>query len=452
MRRPMMAGIALLAALASRSAEEVQLTRTPHGHVLTNVNVWSPDAQWIAYDVRTGDRFDGDRIERVNVRTGEVRLVYASRAGAKCGVVTYHPSEAAVVFILGPERPTPDWDYASSRRRGVLVDVERPDDPKPLDAMNYAPPFVPGALRGGSHVHVFSPDGAWISFTYDDDVLSRLDARSDAPPHEPNQRNVGVMVPSAPVRVARSHPRNHDGGYFAAIVSRTVASPEPGSDEIVRACEEGWVGRSGYTRADGTQQHRALAFQGTVVAANGSRHAEVFLLDLPADATQPGDGPLQGTEWTRPAPPQDVRQRRLTFTAASRFPGVATSPRHWLRASPDGSQIAFLMRDDEGVVQLWTVSPQGGSPRRVTRNVHPIASAFTWSPDGKGIAHVMDGSVCVTDMPTGETRRLTRRREGEQAPSALACVYSPDGKWIAYTRNVPTDGAAFAQVFVVAAP
>ena len=39
-----------------------------------------------------------------------------------------------------------------------------------LDAMNYAPPFTPGALRGGSHVHVFSPDGAWVSNTYEDDV------------------------------------------------------------------------------------------------------------------------------------------------------------------------------------------------------------------------------------------------------------------------------------------
>ena len=41
-------------------AEERQLTHAPHGHVLTNVNVWSPDGRWIVYDVRTVDSvFDG---------------------------------------------------------------------------------------------------------------------------------------------------------------------------------------------------------------------------------------------------------------------------------------------------------------------------------------------------------------------------------------------------------
>lgn len=67
-----------------------------------------------------------------------------------------------------------------------------------------------------------------------------------------------------------------------------------------------------------------------------------------------------------PAPPAGVRQRRLTFTAERRFPGLATSPRHWLRTSPDGSAIACLMKDDEGVVQLWLVSPNSGEPRQLT--------------------------------------------------------------------------------------
>src|SRR4051794_11101269 len=47
---------------------ERQLTTAPHGHILTNTNVWSADGKWIAYDVRSdveGSAFDGDRIERV---------------------------------------------------------------------------------------------------------------------------------------------------------------------------------------------------------------------------------------------------------------------------------------------------------------------------------------------------------------------------------------------------
>ncbi|SUB14181.1 Protein of uncharacterised function (DUF3748) [Pantoea agglomerans] len=46
------------------------------------------------------------------------------------------------------------------------------------------------ALRGGSHVHVFSPDGSRLSFTYNDHVMHELDSRLDL-------RNVGIAVPFA---------------------------------------------------------------------------------------------------------------------------------------------------------------------------------------------------------------------------------------------------------------
>jgi hypothetical protein len=57
-------------------------------------------------------------------------------------------------------------------------------------------PFTPGALRGGSHVHVFSPNGENVSFTYNDHVMHELDPAQDL-------RNVGVAVPFGPV-----HPRS----------------------------------------------------------------------------------------------------------------------------------------------------------------------------------------------------------------------------------------------------
>lgn len=59
------------------------------------------------------------------------------------------------------------------------------------------------------------------------------------------------------------------------------------------------------------------------------------------------------------------------------------------------------MKDDEGVAQLWTVSPNGGAPRQITRGREAVASAFTWSPDGRRVAHVMGGSVCVTSVADG---------------------------------------------------
>jgi len=433
----------------STQVHEQPVTQDPHGHMLTNNSVWSPDSQWLVYDTRKrSDIFDGTRIEAVNVRTGEVRCLYEARNGAVCGVVTYHPTDDKVIFILGPEKPSPDWSYGFSRRRGVIVDTSKPNEARPLDAENYAPPFAPGALRGGSHVHMFSGDGRLVSFTYDDEVLARLE---DGDGHEVNQRNVGVATPARAVQVNKNHPRNNDGDYFSTLVTRTVNKPKPGSDEISRACEEGWIGKQGYQRSDGSFQPYALAFQGMVTAKDGSQHYEVFVVDLPADLTQEDGAPLQGTDRTRPAPPNHTVQRRLTFTDARKFPGIQ-GPRHWLRSSPDGSQIVFLMKDDNGVVQLWLISPNGGEPRQLTHNPWSVASALTWSPDGKLITYAMDNSIFVTRTTSGTSLRLTPRGSDEEAPRPEACVFSPDGKSIAYLKCTKNDPDKFAQIFVVSLP
>jgi len=429
---------------------ELQVTDAHRDHVLTNVNIWSPDGQSIVFDVRTSGDFNGTTIEEVELATRRVRTLFESINGAHCGVATYSPVGPWVAFILGPEHPSADWQYGVSRRRGVLVDTRRPGHVVPLDAMNYRPPFTPGALRGGSHVHVFSPDGLWVSFTYEDDVLQQLGTESAD--HDWNQRNIGVAVPAGPVAVAPTHPRNHGGTYFSVIVTRTCNRPRPGSDDICRACEEGWVGHDGYVRANGVRQKRALAFQGLVVAGDGSTHAEVFIADLPEDLTIPGDGPLAGTDRRYPRPPRGVIQRRLTFSSERKYPGVAPVPRHWIRSAPDGSRIAFLMKDENGIVQLWWVSPNGGEARQLTRNPWNIASAFTWSPNGRWIAHAMDNSVFATDAMTGHSFRLTPRSADWTAPLPLACVFSPDGHRIAYLRKVGQAGEVHAQIFVVSMP
>jgi hypothetical protein len=383
----------------------------------------------------------------VNVRTGEVKTLFRSANGAHCGVATFHPREWKVAFILGPENPTPDWQYCAWHRQGVIVDALRPGAARHLDARDLTPPFTPGALRGGSHVHVWDGTGDWVSFTYEDHVLARF--KEATATNDLNLRNIGVSVPTRRVAVKRDHPRNHDGDYFTVLATRVTANPKPGSDEIKKAFEEGWVGANGYVRADGSRQKHALAFQGNVVTASGETLSEVFIVDLPDDVTIAGDGPLAGSETRAPAPPKGTAQRRLTFTANRRFPGLH-GPRHWLRCAPDGSQIAFLMKDDAGVVQLWTVSPRGGSPRQLTRNAWPIASAFTWSADGRSIAHVMDNSVCITTLETGATQRLTPRTADATAPRPEACVFSPDGRNIACVRTVLSPDVPANQIFVTA--
>jgi hypothetical protein len=428
---------------------ERQITRKACGHVLTNIGVWSPDGHWLVYDTRhegTGLGFNGNYIEMVNVETGEIKTILESRNGANCGVVTFHPREPKVVFILGPENPTPDWEYAMWHRQGAIVDTRNPGKWSNLDACDVSPPFTPGALRGGSHVHVWDAAGEWVSFTYEDHVLAQLKEATDG--NDINLRNIGISVPGKTVRVQRDHPRNRDSDYFSVLVTRTTARPKPGSDEIMKAFEEGWIGTNGYVRTDGKRQKHALAFQGNVMTSKNETISEVFIVDLPEDITIAGEGPLEGTANRMPYPPKGAVQRRLTYTAERKFPGLQ-GPRHWLRSSPDGTQIAFLMKDEAGLVQLWTVSPNSGPPRQMTQNQWPIASAFTWSSDGRFIAHAMDNSVFITDTRTGKGTRLTSRSSDADAPLPEACVFSPDAKRIAYLRRVKENGSTYNQIFIV---
>jgi Tol biopolymer transport system component len=153
-----------------------------------------------------------------------------------------------------------------------------------------------------------------------------------------------------------------------------------------------------------------------------------------------------------------VIQRRITFTADRSHPGI-DGPRHWLRSSPDGSRIAFLMRDDLGIVQLFTVCPKGGRPVQVTRDERSVASSFSWSPDGRRIAYVADSSVFIVDVASGASTRLTDRLVAAP-PRPEACVFSPDGRRIAFMRSVAgrstqqgnPAAAAHNQIFVVDVP
>ena len=450
---------------------ERQVTCAAHGHMLTNSGVWSPDSRWIVYDTRSspdGSNFDGTRIERVEVDSGRIELLYESRNGACCGVVTASPVDDRVVFIVGPEHPTADWQYGPAHRQGAIVRTSKPGVIEPLDARDLEPPFTAGALRGGSHVHVYSLDGRLVSFTYEDAVLdaSPETGAGQAAPREKNLRGIGVSVFGKPVQVPRTHERNHDGTAFTVLVTRLTDEPTPGSDEICKAFEEAWIGTHGYLRPDGTRQRYALACQGHVVvhdAAFGGRRtiSEVFVCDLPDDLdelTVAGEQPLAGTPTSRPSPPRGAVQRRLTFTGDHSHPGI-DGPRHWLRSSPEGSRIAFLMRDDLGIVQLFTVSPNGGRPVQVTRDEWHVASSFTWSPEGRLIAYVADASVFIVDVARGTSTRLTDRTI-PAPPLPEACVFSPDGRRIAFMRNVAGNSTQFGdrpaevhnQIFVVDAP
>ncbi|MFG0267533.1 MAG: DUF3748 domain-containing protein [Rhodopirellula sp. JB055] len=427
-----------------------QLTHRQHHHHLTNANVWSWDGAWIYYDIRSdasGAVFDGARIERVNAKTCEVEVVYEAPQGACVGVVTASPTEDKIVFIHGPEDPTPAWSYASFHRRGVMMCPGQADTVQNLDARDIVDPFTAGALRGGSHVHVFDSEGQWISFTYEDHVLAAGSVSKYS-----NQRNVGVSIPCQPVSVPKTHRRNHDGAFWSVLVTQTHDHPEPGTDQICKAYEDSWIATRSQKSDQDPTSARALAFLGDVVIAadpSGEKAlvTELFVVDLPADCTVPGAGPLQGTATTRPTPPAGALQRRLTHTIDRSYPGVATDVRHWPRSKPEGSQVYFLMRDDEGVVQLWSISPKGGSHHQVTSGNESVASAFTIHPGGNHAACVIGNSVCEVNLTDGRIETLA---EGGSRIRCLpfAVVYSPDGSHVAFGGAVSSDNGSCNQIFL----
>ncbi|WP_039054873.1 DUF3748 domain-containing protein [Enterobacter sp. Bisph1] len=393
-----------------------QLTFAPRHHQLTNINVWTADSQWLVFDVRpSGASFTGKTIERVNVHSGEIEVLYTATDGAHVGVVTVSPTAEKYLFIHGPENPDASWQYDFHHRRGVIAENGAVQN---LDALDITAPFTPGALRGGTHVHVYSPNGENVSFTYNDHVLHECDPALDL-------RNVGVAVPFGPVTPPCYHPREYSGSHWCVLVSRTTPTPRPGSDEINRAYEEGWVG------------NQRLAFIGDTLSIAGEKVPELFIVALPDDEQgwkTPGDAPLAGSETTLPAPPKGVVQKRLTFTHQRRFPGLVNMPRHWVRSNPQATEIGFLMRDDNGVVQLWLISPQGGEPRQLTHTTSGIQSAFNWHPSGEALGFVLDDRIALCDARQGSITFLSA--DHANPPSADAVVFSPDGKKIAWMEEV----------------
>lgn len=432
--------------------QEQQLTADHHGHTLNHTQVFSPDDQWIVYDTRNHDTHISRTccIEKVNVETGEVIRLYSTTGqtvhGPGVGAASWNPREEKIVFIHGLLNCNEENPYGFTRRFGALVDVAHPGKMVHAEARKITGELISGALRGGTHAHSWSGDGAWISFTYNDLIMEKLQTSSGGAVKD--LRTIGVMSPVKEVIVTNQSAENFSGEYFSVVAATVTEDPRPGSDEIEKAFDECWIGRQGYTRPDGSHQKRAIAFQAHVRDSHDSLVTEIFIADLPDEITVAPEGKrLEGTTSTRPSVPHGLVQRRLTFTADRKYPGLQ-GPRFWLRTSPDGSIIYFLMKDDKGSVQIWRIPVNGGSPEPVTRFPHPVQSQFNVSPDGKFIAVVADNSIWLTDTETGVSKRLTARSQDSDAPVG-APVWSNKGSLIAYNRYVDFQSDRYLQIFTL---
>jgi len=432
---------------------EKQLTHDlTYNHDLDNNDNFSPDGEWLVYDTRTDDGgiAASARIEKVNVHTGEIKVLFNIKNndiwGPGAGAVSYSPKEHAVVFIHGLEKSTKENPYQQWRRTGVIIHNDKPDFPVFMDARDITFPFTPGALRGGTHRHEWSGDGQWIGFTYNDAILKALE---DTTGNKRNLRTIGVSKNIKPVIVDKND-ENVSGEWFSALVVRVVPEPKPGSDEISHAASDSWIGTHGYQRQDGKMQ-MARAFLGTVTNQTGKNIPEVFVVDIPEDITQPGEyGPLEGTKTTFPMPPEGAIQRRLTFTANTEFPGCSGI----VRSSPDGNSLAFLAKDKNGIEQVFLISPTGGKSVQLTEHESDVSGNLRWHPDGKHVSYIWDGSIilCETGSKPFQERFQTLTVSSKPAPSNV--VWSHDGKMFAFNRPVKTENGenSTLQIFIQSFP
>jgi hypothetical protein len=456
---------------AGQQGKEIQLTFDPRNHYLDNNDNFSPDDKWLVYDTRKAvagppvrEIGANSNIEKVNVDTGEIVVVYETAQqteyGPGVGAASYHPTENKIVCmhgLLNCDAKRPYWFW---RRTGVVVDespaappwVGRRGGRQPgrrllLDARDVTPPFTPGALRGGTHRHEWSTDGKWIGFTYNDAIMADIEERTGEPV---NLRTIGVATGLRPVKVDYdAEGENNDGIWFSALVVKAAPYPRPGSDEISRAFSDAWVGTKGYRKPDGTWQ-RARAFLGKLRDKDGKELVEVFIVDIPDRIDVAGDeGPLEGTRTSMPMPPKGAAQRRLTYTENRKYPGVVAEPRHWVRSSPEGSRISYLAKDDNGITQVFFVSPLGGEPVQVTQHNSPIQSTVRWNPDGNEICYVCDNSIFICDVSEGPSFGEARRMTPRTKEPPICPVWSHDGKMIAYNRVVPNGRKLYKQIFLL---
>ena len=434
---------------------EKQLTFGSQNCDLDNNDNFAPDNSWLAFDTRVngGAIISNAVIGKVNIEDGSISEIYREPFpeawGPGVGAANINPVDGSVSFIRGLPSSSACRPYELSRRGGACV---RPTDsgvPFWLDSRDITPPFTAGALRGGTHRHEWSGDGQWIGFTYNDAILAEIEKRTG---RKVDMRTVGVAtaIENRESNVPLGG-ENHQGEWFSVVVVRVVEKPKPGSDEICRAFEDAWVGTSGYRRTDGCWQTRARAFLGNIRTKAGDEITEVFIVDIPDQiGVQGEEGPLEGTVDTMPVPPRGATQRRISFTEDRRFPGVSLEPRHWVRSSPDGGRVAFLAKDDEGIIQAYFVSPLGGDIIQVTRHLTSIQSAVRWSPDGERILYICGNSVTVCDArpdsPTiGQSRALTS--PSERVPESP--VWSRNGEIIAFNRMVPFNDDLYKQIFLI---
>ena len=396
---------------------EHQITFNAKTHALDNNDNFSPDGKYLCYDTRymvfNTNLANSKSIEKVEIASGKETVLWqpnsVSGENGAPGVaaVSYHPSENKVIFIHGPQlEEVEERGYYDIRNRtGAMVSAGGDGYFSKVDMRDVATerPTISGAQRGGTHRHEFSRNGKRIGFTYDDFLQQEYD------------RTIGFMEADGDAP---------DGyGYYFAVLLKPAKKGASKPGEIEKAYGDSWVDSLGSKRA----------FIGKVRAQNGVDYeSSLFIAEIPKDVDI--TSAYAGDADSYPEPPKGIKIKRLTHT---------TTDEGIVRGSYDGKRIAYLSKDDQGILQVYLI-PVDGSDKAEDPKKRPVqvtnysadAGFVRWHPTDDWLFSVSEGKIYAHDV--GDSANLGNpilltmtdlKRE--------ALVVSHDGRLLAYNVKIP---------------
>ncbi len=408
-----------------------QLTFDPSGHTLHHQAVFSADGRYVVFDGRNDETHIGrtGSIGLLDLSNGQTKVIYNTEHqtvhGPGVGAVSFHPHRNQVIFIHGLLDANADKPYDITRRTGMIMPINSSSIPHFADNRDIQFPYAPGSLRGGTHSHAWSPKGEMISFTYNDEFV------------EPNLRMVGVMFPVDYNFNIEPGSGNVLGNHYSVIVSKVVANPKPGSDEISKAFDECWVPIPDSEQKEGP--YGRIAFQGNTVDSTGQLITEIFVVDIDKNKILT-DTNAVGIIGERPRPPKGIEQRRL-----SRSQRGLSDLRHWLRASHDGRYIYALSKDDKNRNQLIQCEVSSGELKYLSDFNFSIQSPINLDPESNWITFSANNQVYIYHIIKKECIQLSNHSLDELQVIGVPS-FSPDGKSLVYNQLVKQDSGIFIQI------